>query len=172
MPREGTTALLLLVPSVDPILALVAGEYPRTVRAGVPAHLTALYPFVDLDKLSDSTLSTCGQIASSLAPFSVEFSRLALDPGMISLVPDPPDDARLVMQRCQAAWPALRPYGGNYAAVSPHVSVALSPEPEHVPSIVRMVEPLLPISSEFSELHLVVYEDGTWGLHSRWSFGN
>jgi hypothetical protein len=160
------------VPTADPILAAVAAEYPWTVRARVPAHLTALYPFIDLEQLSDSTLSACRRIAGGLAPFSVEFSRCAVRPGMIYLVPEPSDVARLVMHHCQAEWPSLLPYGGKYSPVSPHVSVALDPEEEHVPHILRIVEQLLPVKCEFDELHLVAYTDGAWGPCRRWTFGS
>ncbi|MGE0170933.1 2'-5' RNA ligase family protein [Nocardioides sp.] len=171
MPREGTTALLLPVPPADPILAAVAAQYPRTVRAGVPAHLTALYPFLDHEQLSETTLDGCTRIAAELAPFSVEFSRCATEPGMICLVPEPDENARRVIQLCEDEWPSVRPYGGKYASNSPHVSVALDPEPDHVPRILGIVEPLLPIRCEFSELHLVAYRAGAWGLCRRWSFG-
>ncbi len=59
---------MLPIPAVDPLLAAVAARYPHTVREGLPAHLTVLYPFVRADELDPSVIDACARIVAVIPP--------------------------------------------------------------------------------------------------------
>lgn len=172
MPQPGQTALVLLVPAADPLLAAVAARYPNRVRGGVPAHLTVLYPFVPAAKLDMSVIEACAQIAGDIAPTSVRFSRCHVRPGLIYLVPEPPGQIQRLLKSVQARWPVLPPYGGKYADAPAHVSIALGADAVDQAAIFRLVDSLLPITCQFPELHVVALdEEKGWETRKRFPFG-
>jgi 2'-5' RNA ligase len=171
MPRPGQTALVLPVPAADPLLAAVAARYPDAVREGLPAHLTVLYPFVPADELDASVMQACAQIVRGIAPITVRFTRCQVRPELIYLPPEPADQVQRLLEEVWARWPALLPYGGKYADASAHVSIALGAQAEDQDAIVGLVEPLLPVTTQLSELHVAALDEDGWGIRSRLPFG-
>ncbi|WP_338051295.1 2'-5' RNA ligase family protein [Pseudonocardia acidicola] len=162
---------MLPVPAADPLLTAVAAQYPDTVREGLPAHLTVLYPFVPADELDASVIEACARIVDGLAPLPVRFARCRARPGLIYLAPEPPDQVQRLLEAVWARWPDIPPYGGKYADASAHVSIALGPQEADRDAIVRLVEPLLPIKSRLAELQVAVLGEGGWAIRSRLPFG-
>lgn len=181
------TALLLPVPAADRLLTKIAGRYPTTVRPGLPAHLTVLYPFVPAESLDGATVHTCAGIAERTTPIDVRFTHCRVRGDMAYLGPEPAAPVDALLRAVRTRWPRLRPYEGRFADAPPHVTLALDGQPsdhanregahgpaaaEHVSkrlrAIVRLVDPLLPIGTTLDELVLVVLGGDGWAVHERW----
>ena len=74
MPTNGQTGLVIPVPAADALLASVGARYPGTVREGVPAHVSLLYPFVAATELDEGVTSALGELLAEQAPMPVQFA--------------------------------------------------------------------------------------------------
>jgi hypothetical protein len=74
MPMNGQTGLVIPVPAADALLASVGARYPGTVREGVPAHVSLLYPFVAATELDERVTCALGELLVEQAPMPVQFA--------------------------------------------------------------------------------------------------
>lgn len=181
------TALLLPVPAADPLLMKIADRYPMTVRPGLPAHLTVLYPFVPAENLDAATIRACAEIAERTAPIDVRFTRCRVRGEMAYLGPEPVAPVDALLRAVRARWPDLTPYDGRFPDAPAHVTLALDGRlsdhaeregahgpasgervSERVRAIVRLVDPLLPIGTTLDELMLVASGEDSWAVRGRW----
>lgn len=185
--RLTRTALLLPVAAADPLLRRVADRFPGTVRPGLPAHLTVLYPFVPAESLAAATMRACTEIAERTSPIDVRFTRCRERGQMAYLEPDPVAPVDALLRAVRARWPGLTPYDGRFPDAPAHVTLALAGrssdhavhegarEPasgervsERVRAVARLVDPLLPIRTTLDELMLVAVGAGGWEVLGRW----
>lgn len=74
----GDTALTIRIPEADPL-----------VRAGFPAHVTVLYPFVLESRLDDPAHRDLSGILAGHPPFTLTFAGFGRYPGVLYLDPHP-----------------------------------------------------------------------------------
>lgn len=170
MPTNGQSGLVIPVPAAGPLLASVAARYPGTVREGVPAHVSLLYPFVPADELDERVTGTLGKLLVEQVPVTVKFVECYRRGGFVALRPDPIAGLTELVNAARRRWPDVKPYGGIYGDVEPHVTVAVSSSEETAATIEREVTADLPISAELREAWVVVFE-GRWTLRERFEFG-
>ncbi len=170
MPEVGSTALVLLTPELDPLLTRVRARCPSAVRAGIPAHLTLLHPFVPEAVLDDRARRRCAEIMRARPRMGVRFDACEVRPGFVSVVPRPVAPLMDLIAEIRAAWPDVEPYGGRYPA-HPHVTLGL-----HVPApdeqdVVEIVMRALPLDVAWSEGLLVVVTGSGWAVRDRFPLG-
>jgi 2'-5' RNA ligase len=170
MPTNGQTGLVIPVPTADALLAAVGAQYPGTVREGVPAHVTLLYPFVAAAELDERVSSAVGALLAEQAPMPVRFAECYRREGFVALRPDPIDGLTELTSKAHRRWPDVVPYGGVYRDVEPHLTVAMRCSEETAVTIEQEVTAQLPISAELCEAWLLVFE-GQWMLQGRFEFG-
>jgi hypothetical protein len=73
MPTNGQTGLAIPVPAADALLELVESRHPGTVREGVPAHMSLLYPFVGVAELDERVTHALSELVAEHEPMPVEF---------------------------------------------------------------------------------------------------
>ncbi|MGH3366947.1 MAG: 2'-5' RNA ligase family protein [Nocardioidaceae bacterium] len=161
---------MIPVPAADGLLASVGARYPGTVREGVPAHVSLLYPFVAAAQLNESVTSALGELFADQAPIPVQFADCYRRSGFVALRPDPIDGLTKLINQTRRRWPDVVPYEGLYGDVEPHVTVTLRASEETAVTIEREVTTELPISAELREAWLVAFE-GRWSLRGRFEFG-
>ncbi|WP_169747994.1 2'-5' RNA ligase family protein [Pseudonocardia acaciae] len=171
MSRPDRTALLLPVPAADPLLSRVAEGHPATVRAGLPAHLTVLYPFVPAAQLGPATLNACARIAERAVPIAVRFTACRVRGNLVYIAPEPVEPVDALVGAVRQRWPELVPYGGRFPDAPAHVTLALDAPPADHADILRRVDPLLPVADTLDELVLVVSGPDGWVARSRWPLG-
>lgn len=170
MPVAGQTGLVVPVPAADALLGLVESRHPGTVREGVPAHVSLLYPFVDAAELDERVTRALSELVADHEPMAVEFAECYRWGGFVALRPDPIEGLIELTRKARDRWPDLVPYEGLYGDVEPHVTVALRASDETVLMIEREVSEQLPISVELHEVWLVAFE-GRWIVRERFEFG-
>jgi hypothetical protein len=62
------------VPAADALLGLVESRHPGTVREGVPAHVSLLYPFVGVAELDEQVTRGLSELVADQEPMRVEFA--------------------------------------------------------------------------------------------------
>jgi 2'-5' RNA ligase superfamily protein len=89
MPTNGQTGLVIPVPAVDALLASVETRHPGTVREGVSAHVSLLYPFVGAAELDERVTQALSEMFGEHEPMPIEFAECYRRGGFVALRPDP-----------------------------------------------------------------------------------
>lgn len=171
MPRNGQTALVIPVPAADALLGSVENRHPGTVRAGVPAHVSLLWPFVGAAELDERVTEGLSELVAGHGPMPVEFGECYRRGGFIALRPDPIEGLTELTRRTHDRWPALLPYEGRYGDVEPHLTIATRASEETAVTIEQEVSEQLPISAELCEVWLMAFEK-RWTLRRRFALGS
>ncbi len=170
MPTHGQTGLVIPVAAADALLASVGARYPGTVREGVPAHVSLLYPFVVAAELDERVTAACSELFVEQVPIRVDFAECYRRGGFVALRPEPSDGLKELMTRTWRRWPDVVPYGGVYGDVEPHVTVAMRCSDQTAVRIEQEVTAELPICAELREAWLLAFEE-QWMLRDRFEFG-
>lgn len=170
MPKIGQTGVIIPVPAVDELLATVATRYPGTVREGIPAHLSVLYPFIAAEQVDEQLIGVLSGLFTGQSPISVSFAAVRRNAGFVYLPPRPAGRIAQLVGTVRQRWPEVTPYAGLYGDVEPHVTIAICSSAETAVRIERDTHPVLPIPAELREAWLVEF-DGKWSLRARFEFG-
>ena len=165
------TALVVIVPEAEPLVAGHRLRHDPAAAAGVPAHDTVLYPFRSV--VDDAVAAVIGTIASGVAAFDVTFARLGRFPGeVVHLVPDPAEPFVRLTAETSASFPDCPPYGGTIPDPVPHLTVADGVDVTLAAALEAAVRPGLPITSRVDRLTLIAQDpDGRWNVVRHWPLG-
>ncbi|EOD64107.1 2'-5' RNA ligase family protein [Amycolatopsis vancoresmycina] len=160
MPELGTTALVILLPAAEPVLAAVRRVDPALVRPGLPAHVTALYPFLADGSLGDAELAAVRSLAADLLPTDVQLTEFVTAPGFAAI---PAPGLQGVADAACARWPDVQPYGGRFGPrPAAHLTVAMGGSEATLEQVGREVRPLLPVVDRAEMLRLVALTERGW----------
>lgn len=160
------SGLVLAVPRLTGVVDRWRLGTVPVAALGVPAHVTALYPWVPAPA-TDESLARLRESVRALAPVTLTFRELGTFPsGVLYLRPEPEDQVRHLSQVLQSAFPGCLPYGGEFPDPVPHLTVAFT-EPAALPELQRDVEEALAgdLPVTVTVTHLTVMEqqhDGRW----------
>ncbi len=148
------TALVVLVPEAEPVVAEHRLRHDPAAADGVPAHVTVLYPF--RTPVDDATAASVAAIAVAVAAFDVTFRATARFPGVVLyLDPEPAAPFHELIARCTAAFPDCPPYGGTIPDPLPHLTVADGVDEPTADDLDADGPPGLPITSRVDRLTLI-----------------
>jgi 2'-5' RNA ligase len=130
-------ALVLVLP--DPRLEELRASFDaRAVAAGIPLHVTLLFPF----GLGESGLE---ELFAHWSPLRFSLARVETFPEVVWLAPEPDDELRARILEVYARYPQYPPYGGEFPEPVPHATVGQGAVEDAVRAA---AEPLLPIEFE------------------------
>jgi 2'-5' RNA ligase len=142
-------------------------RFDSSAAQGMPAHVTALFPFLPIDRLTDPVLIALREICGGVPVLDVEFRRMASFPGVLFLDPEPADGLRELTAALARRWPEAPPYGGAFADVTPHLTVAHGVGDDVLADVERALRHGLPISARLSEACLYLFDGTRWRLRQR-----
>ena len=158
--------MIVTVPEADPIVGGWRLAHTGDAPAGIPAHVTILFPFVPAARLEEAE-ERAAEIVATEPTFELAFERTARFPGLLYLVPEPPEPFLALTAAFAEAWPEHPPYEGEHDTVVPHLSVAHADD-EVLDAIAAELEPHLPLRKRVSEACLFVEdENARWHEHRR-----
>ena len=119
------TSLVILVPEAEPLVGSFRQKHDPSAAAGMPAHITLLYPFKPPTELSADVLEGLDRCFAGFVPFSYSLAAVRrFSSEVLYLAPKPDGPFRdLTLAICER-YPERTPYGGKYAGVIPHLTVA------------------------------------------------
>ena len=103
-------------------------RWDRAAGAGVPAHVTVLFPFLPARGLVPAVRRELAAIAATQAPFEVIFATVGRFPDVVYLAPRPAEPFTRLTGAVAARFPDFPPYGGAFDEVIPHLTIAESDE--------------------------------------------
>lgn len=85
----GETALLITVPEAEPLVGEARKRYDPAAGAGVPAHVTVLYPFLREERIGPEVRAELRELFARHRPFALRFAGFGRFPGLLWLAPEP-----------------------------------------------------------------------------------
>ena len=161
-------ALVVPVPAAEPVIGQLRRRLTRSGAAGMPPHLTLLYPF---------TAGREREVEEVLAPFRafdyvLPSAAVFGEPPVLYLEPDPAAPFLALIEALLAAFPEFPPYGGVQLYPEPHVTIAQGDESAFA-AIRAEVEPLLPVSARADEVVLFEHDaERGWRPRRRFALGD
>ena len=150
------TALLVAVPEAA---SVVDGWRERTCHAkpsaGIPAHVTVLFPFVPAADLTEALVDDLRRLFGRLESFPASLATTARFESVLYLVPSPAEPFVRLTETVVRAYPDYPPYGGAFDAVVPHLTVAEG-DPATLDEAEHEILGSLPIATRAAEVELLV----------------
>ena len=163
------------IPEAEDLVAGFRAQYDPSAAAGVPAHVTLLYPFKPPAELTADVLQNLADLFSQFSPFSVSFPEARRFPGALYLAPTPAEQFRLMTERVTERFPETPPYGGQFVEVIPHLTIADIGDARQLERISRdfdiAAEGRLPIQAGVSEIALWDNQSGRWQFRRTFALG-
>jgi 2'-5' RNA ligase len=166
MPADGSRSAVVVRVSIPARLEYLRRRWDPAAAAGVPPHITILYPFVPPVGLDPRVRAALADVAAANRPFDVRFDHVARFPSVVYLVPDPPEPFIRLTEAVHRRFPDFQPYEGAFDDVIPHLTIADSSAAPLV-SVAAETAAALPLTFRVSRLDVLVQgADDRW--RSRW----
>jgi 2'-5' RNA ligase len=169
---EGETGLDVTVPDAEPLVQRWRGQFDPSAAAGMPAHITVLYPFLHRRLIDAEVISELETIFGRHDAFDLLLVRCQRFPNVLYLQPEPDSPLRALTGAVAGRWPEAPPYGGRFADVLPHLTVAQGQEPAVLDSIEADLADRLPIATRVSAVRLHVCSGGLWREEHAFALGS
>lgn len=118
------SALVVLVPEAEELVRPFRERFDSSAAAGLGAHITLLYPFVEPAKVGESTLDILTECFRGFAPIAFRLTAIRRFPiETLYLAPDPGEPFRKLTLAIWQRFPDRPPYGGAYPDIVPHLSI-------------------------------------------------
>src|SRR5512138_3044726 len=133
---EGETGLILGVPEAERVVGRWRSAHDSSAPLGVPAHVTVLYPWIPMVKLTDEDRAAVAAIAAAASPIELTFATVGRFPGVLWLDPQPSAPIRDLITAVARRWPDYPPYGGEFGVDPiPHLTVSDGGDPADLDDI-------------------------------------
>jgi len=164
-PTEATSAIVVRVP-LPAALTRLRARWDWAAGAGVPPHVTILFPFLPATRLGPDVRRELAAVAATQRPFDVRFARVERFPTVVYLAPEPSAPFIRLTEAVVERFPDCQPYGGEFDEVIPHLTVTESPDAPY-DEIATEAEAVLPFSHRVSRLEVLV-DGGEGRWHGYW----
>jgi hypothetical protein len=169
------SALVILVPEVEALVQPFRERYDPSAAAGMPAHVTSLYPFLPPTDIDAAVIAGVGSCAAAIQPFDFVFRNTRRFPGVLYLVPEPDEPFRRITQAIWQRYPQAPPYGGRFPDIVPHLSLADRLAESHLDRVAEefaaAAQGKLPVRGQAREIALVDNRSGSWRVSTTIKLG-
>ena len=162
------SVLLIPVLEVSDLVGELRLEHDPSARAGVPPHITIIYPFVPPGRIDARVTGDLRRFIEGIDAFDLSLTAVdEFEQGVLYLVPEPGDRFVNLIEAASQRF-GLLPFEGVYPEVVPHLTVMQNaPAPER-DRVRRMLEPQLPRSCRAAEAWLMTgSNESEWQLRDR-----
>jgi 2'-5' RNA ligase len=160
--RAGQTALLATVQEAEPLVGQWRRRFDPSASAGVPAHVTVLFPFLDIDRITNTVVGDLRTLIGARSPFTVRFEECRRFPDVLYLAPTPDQPFRALTEEIAQRWPEAPPYEGQFTEVVPHLTVAHGQQPSIFEELQTELADQLPATATISSVSLFVSDGHRW----------
>jgi hypothetical protein len=113
-----------MVPEAEPVVGPYRERFDPSAAAGLGAHITLLYPFIEPGKIGEGTLDALAECFAGVVPIAFSLTAIRRFPvETLYLAPDPDEPFRKLTLAIWKRFPERAPYGGAYPDIVPHLSV-------------------------------------------------
>ena len=164
----------LIVPALElvPFVGSFRQRYDPGAAAGVPPHVTVMYPFLDPPRLTSEVLAQLARLVMDRQAFKYSVVDVReFEGGVLYLAPEPADPFMALTESVGRTF-EVTPYGGAHATVVPHVTVAQTATDVERARIADILKRSLPQAALAAEIWLLVgSNERGWRKHRAISLG-
>ena len=167
------TGLILPVPEVELLVGDLRARSAPKDAAGVPAHVTVLYPFRPWEAVGRSVVVRLTQILRSVRPFELSFAGIGRFPGVLWLAPEPSGPLEDLTRAITEAFPDCLPYGGKVARSVPHLTVIIDQDEAVLNAVEQTLRERLaaPVRTRIGAVALYLHTGQGWRQRRRFRLG-
>lgn len=171
------SALVIVVPEAEALVKPFRDRHDPSAAAGVPAHITLLYPFLP-GQVDESTHAGLRQYFARRDAFGFSLAgvrRFESPIPVLYLAPEPATHFAELTVGLNGLYPDMRPYGGKFADIVPHLTVAQATDVRQLDLIAeqfaRASHGKLPIAATAREVALLDNQSGRWKTQALFALG-
>ena len=168
--RPAPETALVLVVALPPALEALRLGSIEDAAAGVPAHVTLLYPFAEERQLTDDVLAVVAAIAARHPAMRLILGEGRRFPDTLYASVEPDGPLRSLQAELAAAFPTLPLYGDAFP-FEPHVSVVEGPAASDPLALEAPAWRTLPVEQLVDAIDLITGRDGAWDTRRRFPLG-
>jgi 2'-5' RNA ligase len=158
--------LLVPVPAAAAIVHVHRLLLDPSAAAGVPEHVTLLYPFLPPDQINASIHERLARLADDQHKFPFQLTAIRwFEDRVMWLEPEPAAPFIELTQLLVEEF-GLAPYGGAYAEITPHLTVAAEGSRLDADRAAAAIAQQLPIATVADRVYLM-----TGSTATRWQVG-
>jgi hypothetical protein len=165
------SALIIAVPEAEPLVKALRDKFDPSAAAGVPTHITILYPFVPPGEIIPVVLAELHQLFAQSPAFEFALPELRRFPEVLYLAPSPAEPFKALTHAVVECYPDYPPYGGGFIEVIPHLTIADVDDAEQIDDIERefmqQYGVQLPAKTTANEVLLIENTSGRWETRQR-----
>ncbi|MFF4352506.1 2'-5' RNA ligase family protein [Streptomyces sp. NPDC001530] len=150
------------VPEAEPAVRAWRDRLDPSARAGVPAHVTVLFPFLDESRIHSDTCAAIDEVIRRHRPFEARFESCGRFPGILYLAPEPDALFRRLTEAIADRWPETPPFGGQFEDIVPHLTIAQGQDDDLLEETEADLRSRLPITARVSSVDLMVHDGSRW----------
>jgi len=170
------SALAVLVPEAESLVKPFRDRYDPSAAAGMPAHITLLYPFKPPEDVDDVLVEQLRACLARIAPFRFALAPIRRFPTeVLYLAPEPAEPFRQLTLVIWSLFPETPPYGGRWPDIVPHLSVARLVDERQLDGIANDLAQAskgkLPIHATAAEVALMDNRSGRWLVRASLGLG-
>ncbi|WP_405787332.1 2'-5' RNA ligase family protein [Streptomyces sp. NBC_00029] len=169
--QAGQTGLIIRIPEAESAVRGWRERFDHSARAGIPAHVTVLYPFLDESRLDPAVHSALADVLGGHRAFTLRFERCGRFPEVSYLVPEPDTQVRQLTRAIADRWPEAPPYRGRFTEVVPHLTIAQGQEDAALKEIEADLTGRLPFTARVSSVELMVHDGTEWRERASFALG-
>lgn len=164
---DQESALLVAVPEAEDVVQGWRRRYDPSARAGIPAHITLIYPFLAPDRLGGGVVDELRRLFAPVRPIRFRLDRIGRFPGVLYLRPVPAEPFERLTAAVATLFPEAPPYRGVHSEIVPHLTVAHSEDEDLLRRIESALGPRLPVEAVAEEIWLMEEQgDDRWHLRA------
>jgi 2'-5' RNA ligase len=160
------SALIVPIPEAEFLVSRFRERFDTSAAVGVPAHVTLLYPFKPPAEIAIAVVQKLAEFFSRVECFHTSFTHANRFPGVLYLAPEPDEMFRRLTKWIAIQFPETPPYGGKFAEVIPHLTIADVGNTQLLNAITdefeRAAKGRLPIHATIKEVCLIDNQSGQW----------
>ncbi|MFD5142259.1 2'-5' RNA ligase family protein [Streptomyces sp. NPDC058401] len=170
--QVGQTGLVVRIPEAEPAVRGWRERLDPSARAGVPAHVTVLFPFLEESRIDPLVHAALEDVLRRHQPFDLRFERTGRLPEVLYLVPEPAAPLIRLTEAIAGRWPEAPPYGGRFAEIVPHLTIAQGQEDAVLEEIEADLAAGLPFTSRVTSVELMVHDGTAWRTLASFALGD
>jgi hypothetical protein len=169
------SALVILAPEAEALVRSFRDQYDPSAAEGMPAHITVLYPFKPPYELTPSSLTALQSLFTRFSPFAFSLVELRRFPDVLYLAPTPEEPFKELTRVVVEHFPETPPYGGAFAEIIPHLTVAQLADQARLNDLGVEVGAIarahLPVQVRTTEVALMDNAQGRWQVRAKLRLG-
>lgn len=164
--------MLVPVLNAGPLVHELRMRYDPSARAGVPPHVTLMFPFLPAHELTEGTTGELEALLSGTSRFHFSLSRVRDFPqGVVYLEPEPASPFIELSNKITESFGML-PFAGEFGDTPvPHLTLTTPESGMTRQQVEAQIEPLLPIRLVAEKAWLLVGSNAiTWTIAREMNF--